>query len=350
MLVEAETLQELATQICLAMGARPEDAARVARCLVDANLCGYDSHGVYRLGQYHDWWRQGLLCPAARPQVAAETPVAAQVDGGFGFGQVVAAFAAEVARAKASVTGLAVVTARRSNHVGRLADAAETLRGAGLVGLVMVNDSGAGQAVVPWGAVEGRLSTNPIAVGIPGGAGPGILFDFSTSAAASGKVRQLLLRGETTPPGWLIDAGGQPTTDPAALFTDPPGHLLPAGGHRGYALSLLVEVLAGILSGAGAVRPDPGPEEMNGLFVLALNPGAFLPIDRFRDEVDHLTAYVASARPVPGGLPVHVPGQASQALAAARRRDGIPLNQATWETLAKLLVNLRLPPSLLPGG
>ncbi|OGB96471.1 MAG: hypothetical protein A3G35_01830 [candidate division NC10 bacterium RIFCSPLOWO2_12_FULL_66_18] len=338
--VRADQLQTLVIRACECMGASREDAEHVAACLVRANLCGYDSHGVYRLAQYHEWWKAGLLDPAARPVVIAETAYAARVDGQHAFGQVAAAFATRVAIEKARKSGVAVVTVMGSNHMGRLADYVEAMQEAGLIGLAMVNDSGAGQWVVPWGGMEPRLATNPIAMGIPGGTGPGILFDFSTSAAAQGKVRQLLLRGEAAPPGWLIDANGTQTTDPACLFTEPHGALLPAGGHKGYALSLAVEVLSGILSGAGFVRPDPGPEEMNGMFILAMDVAWFLPADQFRAQVDQLTAYVKSAKPVPEGGPVHIPGERAREEAARRARDGITFPEQAWTKVAGVLKEL----------
>jgi uncharacterized oxidoreductase len=346
--LRADDLRRLVIRACEKMGACPEDAARVAASLVRANLCGYDSHGVFRLAQYHAWWKAGLLHPAARPAIRSETAFAAKVDGRHAFGQVVGGFATQVAIEKARTSGIAVVTVMACNHVGRLADYAETIREAGLIGLVMVNDSGAGQCVVPWGGTERRLATNPMAIGIPGGAGAGILFDFSTSAAAQGKVRQLLLRGEMAPPGWLIDATGKDTTNPACLFTDPRGALLPAGGHRGYALSLAVEVLSGILSGAGFARPDPGPEEMNGMFLLALDVSWFLPPDEFRAQVDQLTAYVKSSRPLPGGARVHIPGEQSQQEAARRAREGIAFSEAAWAKVAEVLQDLGLSDILPP--
>jgi uncharacterized oxidoreductase len=341
-----DALQSVVARACERMGALPQDAAHVAASLVKANLCGYDSHGVFRLSQYHDWWRQGLLTPAAQPEVAEERGFAALVDGHWGFGQVVARFAGHVAVRKAQAGGLAVVTARNSNHVGRLADVVELVRDAGLIALAAVNDSGAGQCVAPWGGADGRLSTNPIAVGVPGGEGPGILFDFSTSAAASGKVRQLLLRREDAPDGWLIDGSGSPTRDPGALFREPHGFLLPAGGHRGYALSLMVEVLAGILSGAGFANANPGPEEMNGLFLLALDPSCFVPLGTFRSQVDQLTSYVKTAHPMRGTGPVHIPGERSRAEAARRERAGIALDDTSCATLAAVLTSLGLPGDL----
>jgi uncharacterized oxidoreductase len=341
-ILSPDTLRALVTRACERMGACPEDAAQVAASLVAASLCGYDSHGVYRLVQYHDWWKRGLLNPAARPVIVREAPFAAQVDGRHGFGPAVAGFATRIAIGKARGNGIAVVTVTGCTQVGRLADYAETIRDAGLIGLVTVNDCGGGQCVVPWGGMERRLATNPIAMGIPGGTGPGILFDFATSAAAYGKVRQLLFRGETTPPGWLLDAQGAPTCDPSLLFAEPPGALLPAGGHKGYALSLAVEVLAGILSGAGFSWPERGPDELNGMFILALDMTWFLPPEEFRSKVDELTAYVKSAKPLPGGQPVQIPGEPDREEAARRSREGIPLNEQTWARVAGVLQDLGL--------
>lgn len=340
--VSADRLQTLLSRACLNMGASAEDAELVAAALVRANLAGYDSHGVFRLAQYHEWWKAGLLHPSARPVVRDEAAFAIKVDGRYAFGQVVAAFATRLAIEKARKGGIAIATARSSNHIGRLADYVETIRDAGLIGFAAANDAGAGQWVVPWGAMEPRLSTNPIAMGIPGGAAPGILFDFSTSAAAHGKVRQLFLRGLPAPAGWLIDAAGKETTDPACLFTEPHGALLPAGGHRGFALSLAVEVMAGILSGAGCAGPDHGPEEMNGVFVLALDPAWFLPPEEFRAQVDRLSAYVKGARPVPGGEPVHIPGERSRQEEARRRREGIVLTDQAWAKVSAVLSDLGL--------
>jgi uncharacterized oxidoreductase len=341
--LRADDLQGLVRRACEKMGARREDAELVAGLLVRANLCGYDSHGVFRLAQYHEWWKSGLLNPSAQPSVAFENGFAVKVDGRFAFGQVVATFATRLAIEKARAQGIAVVTAHNSNHVGRLADYVEAIQQAGLIGFAAVNDSGSGQFVVPWGGIDPRLATNPIAMGIPGGTGGGILFDFSTSAAAFGRVRQLQMRGEAAPPGWLIDASGKETTDPASLITPPRSSLLPAGGHRGFALSLVVEVLAGILSGAGSVNPHPGPEEMNGIFILALDPARFVPLDQFRSQVDRLTAYVKTSRPMPGVGPVHIPGERSREEGERRRRQGVALNQQTWERLAGVLRDLGLP-------
>jgi uncharacterized oxidoreductase len=345
-IVSAERLTSAVARACERMGATPQDSRRVATLLVRSNLAGYDSHGVYRLGQYHEWWRQGLLRPEAQPVIASQTPNVAQVDGRQAFGQVAATFATRVAIEAARRGAVAVVTLRNSNHVGRLADYAEDVQACGLIGLLMAKDSGAGQVVAPWGGMDGRLSTNPIAVGIPGGAHGGIVFDFSTSAAAHGKIRQLLLQGESLPPGWLLDADGRPTQDPAAAFREPRGVLLPAAGHRGFSLSLAVEVLAGILSGGGCAGPSPGPEEMNSVFILALDVTPFLPFKEFGRKVDGLAAHVKSARPVPGGEPVRIPGERGRADLSARARAGVSLPDSAWTQLEAVFTDLGMAEAL----
>jgi uncharacterized oxidoreductase len=345
-IVSAERLTAVVARACERMGAAPRDARRVATLLVRSNLAGYDSHGVYRLGQYHEWWRQGLLRPEAQPVIAAETPNAVQVDGRRAFGQVAATFATRVAIETARRRAVAVVTLRNSNHVGRLSDHAEDIQAAGLIGLLMASDSGAGQVVAPWGGMDGRLSTNPIAVGIPGGTDGGIVFDFSTSAAAHGKIRQLLLKGESLPAGWLLDAEGRPTQDPAAAFQEPRGVLLPAAGHRGFALSLAGEVLAGILSGGGCAGPSPGPEEMNSVFILALDVAPFLPLEEFGRKVDGLAAHMKTARPVPGGAPVRIPGERGRAELCARARAGMSLPDSAWAQLEAVFTDLGMADAL----
>ena len=341
-ILRPEIVQDVLARAFERMGARPEDAAQVSAALVRASLCGYDSHGVLRLAPYHEAWKAGLLHPAERPVISRETAFAAQVDGRYALGQLTARFAADVAIQKARRSGVGIVTATKCCDVGRLAEYAEAIKEAGLIGLVMVNDCGAGQCVVPSGGMQPRLSTNPIALGIPGEKGPGILLDFATSIVAYGKVRQLFLRGEAAPLGWLIDANGKPTTDPTCLFAEPKGALLPVGGHKGYALSLAVEVLSGILSGAGFANPQGGPDGMNGLFILALDVTWFLPPEEFRCKVDQLTEYVKSSKPIPGGTPVQIPGEPDQAEAARRARDGIPLSDQAWATLAAALTDLGL--------
>ena len=235
-----------------------DDAAWIARLLVLANLRGHDSHGVIRIPQYAEAVKSGGIDPKSPVTVVAETGVTARLDGGRGFGQVVARRGIELAIAKATASGLSAVTLSRTTHVGRLADYAEMAATQGLVGMLWVN-AVHGLNVAPWGGAARRLGTNPHAIGIPGAGGPAMVLDFATSVVAEGKMRVKKNRKQQAPPGWFIDAGGRPATDPEIFYGDPVGSLLTAGEHKGYGLSLAVEILGGILSGTGAGRPRPRP-------------------------------------------------------------------------------------------
>jgi uncharacterized oxidoreductase len=242
-----DQLEALATRIFAALGVPAGDAAWVARLLVRANLRGHDSHGVIRVPQYAGSIRKGDTNPRPAMQVLHETPTTAIVDGDLGLGQVVARRATEVALEKARRQGLAAVGVRRSNHIGRLADYVELAAEQGYVGLIWANAPTA-PSVVPHGGTSRRLSTNPLAVAIPGpGGGVAISVDMATSIVAEGKVRVKRNRKERLPDGWAIDPDGRPVTDSEGFYGPPRAGLLPAGGHKGTALGLIVEVLGGIL-------------------------------------------------------------------------------------------------------
>ena len=298
---------------------RDDDAGWVARLLVRANLRGHDSHGVIRVPQYVGSIRKGETNPRPAMRVLAETPTTAILDGDLGLGQVVARRAAEVALDKAARLGLAAVGIRRSNHIGRLADYAELAAERGFVGLVWTNAPTA-HSVVPHGGLDRRLSTNPLAVAVPGpGGGVAISVDMATSIVAEGKVRVKRNRKEPLPDGWAIDPAGRPVTDSEVFYGPPRAGLLPAGGHKGTALGLIVEVLGGILSGEGAIGDRTGPVH-NGTFLLLIEVARFLPLVDFTGQVTDLVQWVKSSATAPGVAEVLVPASPRR----ARRPTGGP--------------------------
>lgn len=328
---EADTLEALARQIFAALGAPEEDARWIATLLVRANLRGHDSHGVIRIPQYAGAVRRGEANPKPTVRVVSETPTTALVDGDLGFGQVVARRAAEIAVAKARAQGLSAVGCSRTNHIGRLADYAELAAEQGLIALLWVN-APTSPSVVPWGGIARRLSTNPHAVAVPGRNGPALSLDMATSVVAQGKLRVRRNRKEPAPPGWLIDAAGRPLTDVEAYYREPRGALLPLGEHKGYGLSLVVEILGGILSGTGAARPEPGPSR-NGVLILCLHVARFLPLEPFYAEVERLVAYVKSSPKGRGTAEILVPGEPEERTMAERRARGIFVEDETWNQI-----------------
>src|SRR5256886_9898626 len=249
--VDPATLERLTQDVYVARGVRSEDAAWIASMLVRANLRGHDSHGVIRVPQYVASLKAGTLNPRPTLRLVVDTPTIAVLEGDGGFGQVVARRGIGLAIEGARGHGLAAVALRGANHVGRLADYAETAAREGLVGLVWVNARG-GLNVAPWGGAARRLGTNPHAIAIPGPNGTvAMSHDFATSVWAEGKLRVKFNRGESVPPGIMLNGRGEPSTDPKEFYTEPPGSLLTAGAHKGYGLSLAIEILGGVLSGTG---------------------------------------------------------------------------------------------------
>jgi uncharacterized oxidoreductase len=327
--LDAGHLERLARDIFAARGVPDDDAAWIARLLVRANLRGHDSHGVIRVPQYVDALKSGTLNARPAMRLVVDTPTVAILDGDGGFGQVVARRGLGLAVERARAHGLAAVALRGANHVGRLADYAEMAAQEGLIGLLWANARG-GLNVAPWGGAGRRLGTNPHAVAVPGpGGAVTVSHDFATSVWAEGKLRVKFNRGETVPPGIMLDGRGEPSTDPRRYYTEPPGSLLTAGAHKGFGLSLAIEILGGILSGAGAASGEPAVFR-NGTLIVCLDPARFLPLTDFHAQVAALLDWVRSAPLASGATEIQIPGEPEARMERARRAEGIPVEETTW--------------------
>lgn len=334
--LQAAPLREYVARILLAAGAPESEAQVVAAHLVEANLKGHDSHGVIRVERYVRDIADGRIVPGAPVVLDRESETTAVLDGGWNFGQVVAQRAMELAIAKARGAGAGIVVAHRCGHVGRVGAYGEQAAAQGLVGIAMVNNHGGGQVMSVPGGLARRLSPNPVVVAVPTGdpEAPFVL-DMTTSVVAEGKVRVARNRGDRVPEGWIVDAEGRPTTDPAGFYGPPPGSILPLGGeaaHKGFGLALVVEALAGALSPAGTSRPD-GPSGANGLFVMALDIERFRPLADFTESFAGLLAYVKSPPLREGVTEVLVAGDPERRAHAARSASGIALDDETWRQL-----------------
>jgi len=330
--LDAATLERTTREIFVGHRVPRDDAAWTAALLVRANLRGHDSHGVIRIPHYVRALKAGEVNPAPTIRVVSETPVLALVDGDRGLGRVVARRGIAIAVDKARAQGIAAVTLRRTNHVGRLADYAEIAAAEGLVGMLWVNAPMA-LNVAPWGGAARRLGTNPHAIAIPGAGGTVALsHDFATSVIAEGKLKVKFNRREPAPPGVMLNGRGEPSTDPREYYADQPGALLAAGQHKDYGLSLVVEILGGILSGTGAARAERGPVQ-NGSFMLCLDPARFLPIEDFHAQVRDLLAWVRSAPLARGAEEILIPGEPEARTERERRARGIPVEDETWRQI-----------------
>lgn len=332
----ADELVKASTDIFVAAGTPPEGAKIVAELLAEANSTGHDSHGLIRVPQYMSTIEKGDLIPDAEVEVLRETSITAVVDGHRGFGQVTMSRAVDVVLDKAGQHGLAAVTVRGANHIGRLGNYVDRIARQGMIGLMFVNAVGIPAfRMAPWGGTEPRLATDPLAIGIPSSTGEPIVMDMTTTVVAEGKVRVKRNRGEEAPDGWLIDAEGKPTNDPNALYGEPPGSILPLGGsaagHKGYGLNVALELLAGVLSGTGCIGKDQPLS--NGVLLVVLDVAQFLSLEAFHQEADAFVAHVKSSPPAEGFDEILMPGEIELKVKQQRTRDGIFVEDETWQQI-----------------
>lgn len=330
----AVRLREVAASIFRAVGSSAEQAHIVADSLVGANLVGHDSHGIMRIPEYVGWVEQRRVNLSARGRVAESTESFAVYDGDWGWGQVVGREVADLLTEKASRTGVMTVFCRNSCHIGRVGEYPEILARRGFASVMFVNTHGAGRLVAPWGGVERRLSANPIAVGIPRASGDPIVVDISTCALAEGKLRNMMTAGQPVPAGCIIDAAGQPSTNAADFYGPPAGALLPFGGHKGFALALAADILAGALSGAGCSRPD-ADRVGNSFLLTAVNVDQVRGTSDFEADVSGLIEFVKSSRIAEGHEEIMVPGEPEARIRQRRETEGIPILPATWKAISE---------------
>lgn len=339
-------LSNFAAAIFRAVGAPSDHARTVADHLVESNLAGHDSHGVIRIPQYVQYVRTGLIDPAARPVLVSEAPAGALMDGQHAFGQVGVAAALNHAQSLARRTGVAAVSLRNCGHSGRLGAYTAAAAKEGFIALMMVNNGGGGHNVAPFGGAGRRLSTNPLSIGAPSDGPFPIVVDIATSVAPEGKLRVAYQRKNQVPDGWLVDHEGRPTNDPAKFYEPPVGALLPMGGpvgHKGYALAFLIDILAGALSGAGCCRAGVVPgTTRDGVLLVAMDVRKFGPWDGFLASVRSLIDHVKSCPPAPGFSEVLTPGEVEHRQAERRTRDGIEIEDATWEAIGTVAKELRV--------
>ena len=332
--VSASELEQFTARIFEATGSRPEEAAQVAKSLVEANLMGHDSHGVIRIPEYVGRIEKKDINLASSPQTVVETDSLAVIDGDWGWGQVVGRMAMEVAIEKASISAVGVVSVRNCCHIGRVGEFPAMAAERGMVAIIFVNGHGGGGLVPPWGGRERRLSANPIAAAVPRPDGRPIVMDISTCAIAEGKVRVALHRGASLPPGCIVDAEGRPSTDPADFYGPPEGALLPIGRHKGFALALITDILAGALSGAGCARA--GDNRIgNGFLAFVIDIKKLRGDADFDADVNELVKWVKSSALAPGFDEILVPGEPEARERARRAREGIPIADETWRQITE---------------
>ena len=339
--VQAQALSEFTARAFEKMNVSAEDARIAAEVLVAADLRGVASHGVGHLRRYVNGLRHGLI--AARPQerVIIETPSTATIDAGNGLGQPVSYRAMRRAIQKARDVGTGFVTVRHSNHYGIAAYYAMMALAHDCIGLSLTNAS---PLVLPTFARRPMLGTNPISVAVPAGQASPYVLDMATSTVALGKLEIAERLGQPAPAGWALDVDGTPLRD-ADMAMDKlrrraGAGLLPLGGdgelhggHKGYGLAVWVDVMCGVLSGAGYANlvaqrgPDNQPQVADvGHFFGAWRIDAFRPVDEFKAAMDDLQQRLKNAPKAEGRERIYIAGEKESEAAGRHLRDGIPLD------------------------
>ena len=340
--VPADRLTDYCARILEGLGVPPDQAAVVAGSLIEADLRGVESHGVHLMALYADRLRGGHLKGRTEVTVLRDEGAAALLDGGQGLGQISGLAAVDLAVAKAREFGVGTVAVRNSSHLGALGW--YTMRGAEAGCITLAAQNGP-PFVPPFGGVTGIFSTNPMSYAVPAGDEPMLVLDMATTAVAGNRVLLAQKRGDATlPAGWANDETGRPTTDPALASVR---HLQWFGGYKGYGIALLIEILAGVLTGASFGLVDREPGELTGfdrvtrgyLFV-ALDPSHYGPIDAFRADVDRLIRDIHASEPAEGVEQVLVPGELEHRRRADRLAHGIPLAPALVDELDRLGIEL----------
>lgn len=323
-----------------------EDAAKVAELMLQADLVGADAHGVFRLSQYMQRFKLGSTNPRPNIKVERTAPATALVDGDNGMGHLVVARAAETAMELARECGVAWVGCRMSGHAGAAGVYAALPLKADMIGMYAAVANANHMPLA--GGAEPMLGTNPLAIAVPAGEEPPVVLDIATSIVSYGTIKNHRLQNKPLQDDWMIDpATGEPVTDPHKAAT---ALLLPMAGYKGAGLALMVGLLAGTLNGAifgrDCVDFNADPEKITntGQFVLALDPSRFQPLAAFKAEVDRHVRSMRDSKPLPGGEPVRLPGDARARRIADRTANGLSLAPELLTQLDKLAGELGIKP------
>ncbi|MCW2740778.1 MAG: Malate/lactate dehydrogenase [Blastococcus sp.] len=345
--IAPDSLRAFGTQVLTTLDVPEDDARLVADSLVQADLWGHQSHGVLRLPWYVARLRSGVMTARTEPVVLSDTGALMMLDGRSGIGQVLAERARQLAVERARAHGVGVVGVRDSNHFGTAMYFTRRAAADGCVGILTTNAS---PAMAPWGGREKVLGTNPWSIAAPGPDGRIVAVDIANTAVARGKIYLAKNRGEPVPEGWALTADGAPTTDAAEGVL---GVILPMAGHKGYAISFLMDVLSGALTGSAVGTGVHGPYEAAersgcGHLFLALDPEAFGDRTGYEARVRQLIDEVKGVPLAQGFDEVFYPGEVEdRAEAASLAAGGVVLADQSLADLRTLASEAGVP---FPGG
>jgi LDH2 family malate/lactate/ureidoglycolate dehydrogenase len=339
--VAPENLRRLAEAILIAYGATPEEAAIQADARLQGELRGHpgQGQGMRGLSRYCEMLENGGIVPGAPCEVLVDTPALSLVDGHKGFGQVIAVRAMDIAIAKARDAGVGLVGVRHSNHLGITAYHAMRAAEQRMIGICLTN---AGPEMAPWGGTTPTIGTNPWGIAAPTALGFPIVLDMALSVSGKGMIRWYQREGMKVPTDWAFDVYGNMTDDPDEALQGP---LVPIGAFKGTGLSIMTDILCGVLTGAAfGLTPyfDPSNHDV-GHMLIAIAIERFLPYDDYLDRIDRFCAELKASALAPGFNEILLPGELEHRRATARLADGIDLDHETVEILRDLATRRDVP-------
>ncbi len=317
----------------------PDHAEQIVEVLIDTELRGYSDHGILSLGRLIDRCRTGAVNPTPQPRIVRESPAAMLLDADQGCGIIASRQAMDWCIAAARTQGLASAGVTNSSHFIGCAFYVEMAARAGMIGFAC---GSAGQAMPPPGGLTATLGTNPLGYAYPARRHDPVILDMATTASAGAKISLAAQEGHPIEPGLLTDAAGNPTTDPRVLGAG--GLMLPMGGYKGFGLAMVVDCLAGVLTGAGFALTGAITHGQAGHFFWALNIAAYLPLHQFLSRVDEQIDQIKQSRRAPGVSEILVPGERGQRRRRQLYRTGkVPLPTVSWAELGRLCADLDVP-------
>jgi LDH2 family malate/lactate/ureidoglycolate dehydrogenase len=334
----SQDLKNFGIEIMKKVGLNEKDAKVFLDSLVLAEMRGVSSHGITRLKAYSDRIKAGDIAVNTIPKIVSESDSIFVVDGKNGPGMTVGITVMEKCVEKAKKTGVCLAAVHNSSHYGFGGYYAMYAADRNMVGFSACN---ADAAVVPFGGAKPMLGTNPLSVAIPANRHPNLVLDMATSVVAKGKIHLYEKLGKAVPNTWIVDKDGKPSTNPADILE---GALLPFGGVKGYAISLIIDILCSALSGAKDSRqissffscPDSRNFQNVGFLMGAIAIEKFIAIDLFKDRVDQMFDEIKQCPPAPGFSNVLIPGELEQAFYTKNASEGIELSSQIVEELIGL--------------
>lgn len=308
------------------VGVNKIEAELVVESLVDTSLKGIDSHGINLIPRYLDSIESGKIIPNKSPKVTFENSSFLNVSGEKGFGQVTATFGIEQGIKKAKNEGMSIVGLHNTNHIGTLGQYNSMASKEGFICFSVCNG---GANVAPYGGNKRYLGTNPVSFTIPTKDDNPIVVDFATSVFPESKIREYRDRGIELPTNIILDPDGKPSTDPNDFYSG--GSILPIGNHKGYGLSLMVEILGGLFTGAG-FHGFGNSTSTNGVMFILFEPTMFRG-ERFYDDVDRFIGEIKKQPTIDGVDEILLPGEIELKRKEKNMKNGIMISSILEELL-----------------